>query len=237
MHYCWYSSLTTARQKFLSCLLMTVALIIMRDNFLRAQRWSGTFEWEHIISGSLYNNTSNPLNLKPVIRYTAFPNLFSHVNYTINSTMGLSLGFGVRNLGMIVANDSFRLKHRNFDFCFPLTYKIGRMEKPQFAFLTGMAVNLMLFHKEVHTLNKARVAKEFGFFSEKVSPVNISFHAGFQLWIFSVRGNLSLFNYLNRPYTDPTTGLRPYKDITSPLWWLSVSLNSTRIWKKEGKGK
>jgi hypothetical protein len=218
-------------------LFSTIALFSVGLNALQAQRWSGTFEWENILSGSLYKNASNTQNLKPLLRYTAFPNLFSHVNYTINPTMGLSLGFGVRNLGMIVANDSLRLKYRNFAFSFPLTYKIGRMEKPQFAFLTGMAVNLMLFYKEVHTLNKQRIAKEFGFFSEKVSPVNISFHAGFQLWILSIRGNLSLFNYLSRPYTDPITGLRPYKDITSPLWWLSVSVNSTRIWKKEGKGK
>lgn len=202
----------------------------------RAQRWSGTFEWENIISGSFYKNAVNPLNLKPVIRYTAFPNLFSHINYNFNETMALSLGFGVRNLGMIVGNDSLRFKYRNFAFSFPLTYKIGRMAKPQFAFMAGMAVNLMFFYKEAHYLNKNRLHKEFGIYSGKVSPVNISFHAGFQLWLFSIRGNLSMFNYLHRPYTDPTTGLRPFKDVQSPLWWISVSLNATRIWKREGKG-
>lgn len=218
---------------FISCIFSVVSNL----NFLRAQRWSGTFEWENIISGSLYKNASNNLNLKPKIRYTAFPNLFSHVNYKINETMALSLGFGVRNLGMILANDSLRFKYRNFAFSFPLTYRIGRMDKPQAAFMVGTAVNLMFFYKEVHTLHGNRIHKEFGAFSDKVSPVNITFHAGFQLWLFSVRGNISLFNYLNRPYIDPVTNTRPFKDVTSPLWWISASVNSTRIWKKEGKGK
>ncbi|MCX7649084.1 MAG: hypothetical protein N2050_00845 [Flavobacteriales bacterium] len=203
---------------------------------MTAQKWSGTLEWENILSSSFYKNTSDALNLRPRFRYTAFPNLMGHLNYHFSETMGLSLGFGMRNLGLILANDSLQRKWRNIALCAPLTFRIGRLRKPQFAALMGMAANLMIFYKETTRLHNYRTDKRFTIFSEAVLPFNPSFHAGVQVWMFSIKYNITLFNYLNRAYVD-NMGQKPFKDTRSPLWWLSVSFHITRNWEKEKRVK
>lgn len=142
----------------------------------------------------------------------------------------------MRNLGLILANDSLRFKWRNLALSAPLNFRIGRLRKPQFAALLGMAANLMIFYKETTRLNDCRMNTRFSIFSEAVLPFNPSFHAGVHIRLFSVKYNITLLNYLNRGYVD-NMGQKAFKDTWSPLWWLSVSFHIKRNWEKDKRVK
>ncbi|MCS6981185.1 MAG: hypothetical protein N2110_05340 [Flavobacteriales bacterium] len=215
-------------RKFLNFLLFSIFSFFLPS---KAQKLASILEWEHMLSGSFYSSPHD--NLTPRIRYTAFPNVAPQMHYNFLDFFGLSMGLGLRNMGLILANDTMRIKRRNIAIHLPVTFRIGQLKKPQLAAVFGTSVNLMVFYKETQKLQGQKL-KTFTITSDKVYPINLSIHAGLQVWGLVVKLNYSLFHYLNRGFTDPS-GSKPFKDTQSTLWWLSLSSSFMKYWKNPFK--
>ncbi len=114
------------------------------------------------------------------LRYTYFFNTGTHLNYKINNGLTFFSGITLRNLGLIIKNDSSTSKFRTYNIGIPLGFKI-KTGKKQYV-LVGGGVDFPINYKSKYwTGGRKNKLKDNEWFSNKVNPIMPYVQLGYRM--------------------------------------------------------
>jgi len=207
--------------------IFILAIIVLTQTVAVAQRTYVTTDSEMIFSMS---QVSRPgLDIDTELRWTVYYHTGAYKNYDITDQFGLYYGLAIRNVGFITQNEVIGLnmlstvKRRSYTLGVPLAVKIGDLGRNVFLF--GGGEYEWLFHyKEKWFDGRERVYRETDWFSRKTNSLIPSLFAGINLRSgMTVTFKYYLDDFMNRSYRDPLTGLRPYSDMDSKVFYISLT--------------
>jgi len=207
----------------INIILLDFLIILVKPTISSSQRLYPSIEWSHILSGIQFKGNFTSGSPKSSLRYTAFPNLCSHLNLKLFKFLGVSIGLGIRNIGLILNLDTVEIKYRALPIHIPLTLKFGKINKPRLYGLAGFDSHIMVFFKEARYVDNKRYYKESASQSSKLNSWMPSIFVGAHALNLELKFQLALANFLNPTY--PFDHFLSSNSITNRLWWISLSFH------------
>lgn len=162
------------------------------------------------------------------LRFSMFYHTSSYINHDFTNELGAFYGLSLRNVGFITGNETIgsdnydRVKRRSYSLGLPIGLKVGNIKSNIF-FFAGGEYEMMFHYKEKRFQGKDKL-KQTDWFSPKTNRfipsvfLGISFPGG-----RTVTFKYYLEDFMNRSYLDPATGLRPYQNMDSRIFYVSFS--------------
>jgi hypothetical protein len=183
---------------------------------------------------SFANVSDNGKKVTSIPRFTTFFNVGTNYNYDITPHFGVFSGTSIRNIGLITKTDSLKLKRRVFAFNIPVGFKIGDLKKGTFLFAGG-EISIPYRYKEKRFINGDKKSKSLEWFSDRTPRLMPSVFAGFNIGSFGVKGQYFLNDFFNKDFTENNSSVKPYQNLTSKIFFLTLSYNFSVKAMKNGK--
>jgi hypothetical protein len=97
-------------------------------------------------------------NIASPLRFTAFFNYSTFLNYNLTKHLGLSAGLEIKNIGVVLKDSAFSSKHRAYALGVPLYVRIGNLDKKWY-FLAGAQYDFHFAYKEKVFVDDAKVKR------------------------------------------------------------------------------
>jgi hypothetical protein len=202
-------------------------IIFLTSSITLAQRSYVTGDSEMIFSMSQVGKAGNDLDTE--LRWTVYYHSGTYQNHDINDQFGLFYGLAIRNIGFITQREVVGLnlfstvKRRSYTLGLPVGIKLGNLDNNMFIFCGG-EYEWLFHYKEKWFEGKDKVYRETDWFSRKTNTFIPSLFAGINFKTgFTLTFKYYLEDFMNRSYRDPVTGLRPYSDMESKVFYISLS--------------
>lgn len=207
--------------------LFFYVVLILIPLTAQAQSSYVTYDSEMIFSMSQVSRAGNYLDTE--LRWTVYYHSGGYHNHDLTENFGLFYGLAIRNVGFITQNEIIganlftTVKRRSYTLGFPVGVKLGDLNKNMFIF--GGGEYEWLFHyKEKWFEGREKVFRETDWFSRKTNTFVPSIFAGVNFSSgVTVTFKYYLEDFMNRSYREPVTGLRPYSDMESKVFYISLS--------------
>ncbi len=211
--------------------------VCAQDKSVSNKYWKTASEF--IFSGSDVEATGGPggtkIDVNPIIRFSGFFHIQSQYHIDFNKHVGMFIGIGVRNVGMInKLNDSLRIKQRVYSLGIPVALKLGSF--PGFFVALGGEAELF-FHYKQKTFYDDEKFKKSDWFSDKVNLINPSVF----LDITSAKGAYIRFKYYlldflveNKQDIDLNNSYN-YRPQTSKLFYVSIGTTMKALSPRKSK--
>ncbi|MBE0673495.1 MAG: hypothetical protein IH591_02425 [Bacteroidales bacterium] len=207
--------------------IVIIISLIISVYAVQAQKSYRTTDSEMIFSMS--DVKRNGVDLDSEVRWTMFYHTAGYNNHDITGTFGLFYGLALRNVGFITQDEVIGLtqfstvKRRSYSLGLPVGIKIGDLDSDMFIF-GGAEYEWMFHYKEKRFEEGEKVSRETDWFSKKTNRFVPSLYFGLNFKTqLSVTFKYYLNDMMNRSFRDPATGLRPYSDMDSRIFYISVS--------------
>ncbi len=181
---------------------------------------------------SLASMTYDDVNVDPVVRFSAFFNAQTLVNYDLSHSFGLFAGLSIKNIGFIydVPDSNIRKKARTYNIGLPLGFKVGNLDK---VFLYGgYEIELPINYKEKTFVNDDKEDKFNSWFSDRTNTVFHTLFLGIQLpYGANLKFKYYLTKFFNEDYKekdDSGNTVMPYQGIDANIFYFSLSFNMFR---------
>jgi hypothetical protein len=163
------------------------------------------------------------------LRWTIFYHTAAYNNHDVSDNLGFFYGLALRNVGFITQDEIIgpasysTVKRRSYSLGLPLGVKIGNLGSNMFIF--GGGEYEWLFHyKEKRFEDGKKVSRESDWFSGKTNRFVPSLFVGLNFKSqVAVTFKYYLDDMMNRSYREPLTGNRPYSNMTSNIFYISIS--------------
>jgi hypothetical protein len=163
------------------------------------------------------------------LRWTVFYHTGTYNNHDLTGNLGIFYGLALRNIGFITndelidANFYNVVKRRSYSLGIPVGIKLGNLDDN--AFLFGGAEYELLFHyKEKRFIDGTRIYKNRDWFSSRTNRFIPSLFIGVNLKSqMAVTFKYYMGDFMNRSFQESGTGTRPYSQMDSRLFYISLS--------------
>lgn len=170
--------------------------------------------------------TNNNQSIDSRMRFSFFFHLSEYFNYDFSNSIGIYTGLGIRNIGMITNENNSTIKRRSYNAGIPLAIKLGKLNNNSFVFAGGEYE--YLFHYKEKTTNVKGKSVFRAWTSDATSTFLPSVFAGVQFKNgINLKFKYYLDNFLNTNYIEKVgnQAIKPFENIKSQLFYISISLN------------
>ncbi|MBM3419667.1 MAG: hypothetical protein FJY11_00875 [Bacteroidetes bacterium] len=207
--------------------ILAITLLLFTAGVSYSQKSYRTSDSEMIFSLSEVTNAGNSVDSD--LRWTMFYHTSAFNNHDLNQSLGFFYGVAIRNIGFITRDETIgtemfsTVKRRSYTAGLPVGIKIGDLDEGMFIF-GGFEYEWLFHYKEKRFLGSEKVDKYTDWFSKQTNTFLPSVYGGVNL-----KGDLAvtfkyyLNDFLNRSYREPVSGLLPYADINSRIFYISIS--------------
>lgn len=173
--------------------------------------------------------TKSGLTVDTDLRWTIFYHTGTYINHDITGGFGVFYGLALRNIGFITNDEQIDanfynvIKRRSYSLGIPVGLKLGSLDENSFLF--GGAEYEMLFHyKEKRFVDGTRMFRNSDWFSPRTNRFIPSLFIGVNLKSqTAITFKYYLRDFMNRSFQEPGTGTRPYSQMGSRLFYISLS--------------
>ena len=160
------------------------------------------------------------------MRFTLFLHLEHNYHLDFSDNFGFYTGYGLRNIGIITAENDIRIKRRTYSFGVPVSFKGGSFKKHKYIY-GGFEYELFFHYKQKEIIDGDKT-KQSEWFSDRTKKLNPSLFAGVQLpGGANLKFKYYLKNFLNTDFSGMDFG-EPvnYSDFNKvQLFYISLSYN------------
>lgn len=208
-------------------ILIAAAVLTLIPAALFSQRSYRTSDSEMIFSLAEADRAGNPLDTE--LRWTVFYHSATYNNHDLTSSLGIFYGFAIRNIGLITRDETVgtelfsTVKRRSYTAGLPIGIKIGDLAEGMFIF-GGFEYEWLFHYKEKRFIGNEKVDKNTDWFSKQTNTFLPSVFGGVNLkGDVAVTFKYYLKDFLNKSYREPVSGLTPYSDLNTRIFYISVS--------------